>query len=321
MRNKLYVILAIVVVLVALIPLYNRNWEVADKNSVDSEERPMVATTMAMTSFAENHFEDIASGDLYGRAESPNQANSQQLSLNKTRKVIYEYSIALNTDSFDDVRRSVQELAAARKGFIESMEVSGTAESKDRRVQFKVRIPAAESDGYFDSVKELGDITYESKTSDDVTKQYQDTEIEIKNLQQAEARYLALYEKAVSIEEMLLLENEINRIRTQIDIKTANLKSYDYRVDFTLFHVFLAEVVEQKPVVHVEPTMWDRAESGFVQTINFLIKLAQDSVVFFVTIAPIGAILLVLCLVVWIFFLIFRKKSKRNAKKGIEKKQ
>lgn len=311
MKNKMYVIAAIVVVLLASLPLFHgelRSMNEAttgfDYGVVDSDETYQYESESAML----------------GRGEGTNSVEKQQLSADEDRKVIYEYSVSLNTEKFDEVRNSVHEQAKARKGFVESMEVSGTERSKNRNVHFQVRIPSDEADSYFEAIKGFGEVTHESKSSDDVTRLYHDTEIEIKNLKKAEERYLALYEKAETIEEMLLLENEINRIRTQIDMKTVSLKTYDYRVSFTLFHILLTEVVKEKPSVHVEPTMWDRAVSGFVHTVNFLIKLAQDFVVVLITMSPIVGIVLALAFLIWMIYLIFRKKSSKKVLRNPEKK-
>lgn len=311
MKNKMYVIVAIVVVLLALLPFFN------EKQSLMNENPNAYDGTVVQTGDAYNYEDKSA---MLGRGEETNSVDRRKLSMDEDRKVIYEYAISLNTEKFDEVRDSVHEQAKARKGFIESMEVSGTEASKDRNVHFQVRIPSDEAESYFATIKALGEVTHESKSSDDVTRYYHDTEIEIKNLQKAEERYLTLYEKAETIEEMLLLENEISRIRTQIDIKTASLKGYDYRVSFTLFHILLTEVVKEKPSVHVEPTMWDRAVSGFVNTINFLIKFAQDTVVLLITMSPVVAIVLVLAFLIWIGYLIFRKKASKKLLKDSEKK-
>lgn len=312
MKNKIYVIGVIVLLLIALSPLFG-NEELRKKEaSFNRTDEEFMIGIVTDTTHSESYDRSQSDGDLSARGEAGSREEKQQISVDSNRKVIYEYSISLATEKFDESRDSVQKMAKERGGFIESMEVSGTAETKNRQVHFQVRIPSDEAEAYFEAMKTLGQVTYENKTSNDVTRQYHDTEIEIKNLEMAEERYLALYAKAESIEEMLLLENEINRIRTQIDIKKASIKGYDYRVAFTLFYVNMTEVVDEKPSVHVEPTMWDRAVEGFIHTINNLIKIGQDLIVFVVSLSPVIAILVVLFLIVFAIYAIAKKRAEKR---------
>ena len=71
------------------------------------------------------------------------------------------------------------------------------------------------------SIKECGDVTYDSVYSKDVTAEYVDTKSRLDNLIKTRDKYKNLLEKAQTVEEILKVEKELARVQSEIDAKTA----------------------------------------------------------------------------------------------------
>lgn len=254
-----------------------------------------------------------------GTAEKQYNKNPGQ-----NKKIIENFNIGINTEHFDHSRQKLEEIAQQSGGFISTFEVYTSMHrekgTKTRTATITVKIPSENSAGYLETLHELGEIYNESKTMDDITKEYADIEIEIRNFEEAEKRYLVLYQKAESIEDMLRVENELSRLRNLIDTRKAMLINYDYKVMYSTFYINLNEVVEIKPVVSVEPGMWERAKDGFVEGLNAVISGAQNVFVYLVSIIPALIVTIVLLVIALLIVTMIRKKyKKRAARLGDEK--
>ena len=76
----------------------------------------------------------------------------------------------------------------------------------------------------------LGELLGESVGSQDVTEQFVDLEARLRSLQTAEIRLLDLLDLADSVSEILIVENELARIRSEIERLTGQRNFLDRRV-------------------------------------------------------------------------------------------
>lgn len=257
-----------------------------------------------------------SAGEQRGTVGAANPGSGEQGAL-KNKKIIENFTVGIHTEEFDRSRQKLEDTAAASGGFISSFEVY-TNEHREKGIKTQhasitVKIPSENSGSYMDTLHQIGEVYNESKTMEDVTKAYADIEIEIRNFEEAEKRYLALYQKAESIEDMLLVENELSRLRNMIDTRKASLMNYDYKVMYATFYISLNEVIEIKPVVSVEPGMWERAKDGFVEGLNAVISGAQNIFVYLVSIIPALLVTMVTLVIVLLIVTLIRKKFKKRA--------
>ncbi|MDO4754013.1 MAG: DUF4349 domain-containing protein [Bacillota bacterium] len=236
--------------------------------------------------------------------------------VNKDKKIIENYTIGIHTDQFDEAKRLLEDTARKMDGFISSFEIY-TTEHRDsgrkiRNATVVVKIPTEKSAEYLEILHGIGEIYAESKTMDDVTKEYRDIEIEIRNYEEAEKRYLELFKKAENIEDMLLVENELSRLRNLIDTRKAILMNYDYKVMYSTFYINLNEKLDLKPSVNVEPGMWEKAKNGFIKGVNAIISGAQQFLIFIISILPALILGTVVILIVWMFIRAAGKRKRKN---------
>ena len=77
--------------------------------------------------------------------------------------------------------------------------------------------------------------------ADDVTEEYTDLEARLTNYQAEEAQYVAIMERANSVEEILKVTQSLSNVRYQIERIQGQLNYYDNRVDYSTISVSLNE--------------------------------------------------------------------------------
>jgi len=74
-----------------------------------------------------------------------------------------------------------------------------------------------------------------------VTEEYTDLEARLTNYQAEEAQYVAIMERANSVEEILKVTQSLSNVRYQIERIQGQLNYYDNRVDYSTISVSLNE--------------------------------------------------------------------------------
>lgn len=95
-------------------------------------------------------------------------------------------------------------------------------------------------------IKELGEVKSVDTNLEDVTTQYQDLEVRIKNLREELDALNALYNKTDNIEDILKIRSEINNVETQLELYEQQKLDLERRVAKSTLTVY---VYEEKPAI------------------------------------------------------------------------
>ncbi|SHH88188.1 Putative zinc-finger [Caloranaerobacter azorensis DSM 13643] len=236
------------------------------------------------------------------------KGNVKQDKLEK-RKIINEAYIELDIEDYDKVFNEIIDYVKSLGGFIEDSEVehqnSDFKERKEplKRGYLRIRIP---SDKFEDAIKYidgLGIIKRKSLTGRDVTQQYYDIENRVKNLKIQEERLREILRKAEKVEDILMIENELRRVRTEIDQNTSTLKKWDNLVSLATINVRLNEVETlNKRIKNVDKNIFEKSKEGFITTINNIINLFEKTIVFLITISPIIILIFILFMIAYFLY-------------------
>jgi hypothetical protein len=120
----------------------------------------------------------------------------------------------------------------------------------------------------------------------DITKEYRDTYARAENLKVQEQSLQQLMAKAKSVDEILKIETELNRVRTDIDLLEGNLKQWDDLVQLSTIQISLTEVKEGELKKVDVPGIWGRAYNGFVGAVNNVLLGLEKVFVWAVTAIP-----------------------------------
>jgi len=97
-----------------------------------------------------------------------------------------------------------------------------------------LRVPVARFEALMDRLDELGDIHYRNITGTDVTEDFLDLTIRLKNAQALRERLALLFAQAKSVEDSLAIEKELARVTTEIEQMKGRLRYLRDRADFSV---------------------------------------------------------------------------------------
>ncbi|MBE6562992.1 MAG: DUF4349 domain-containing protein [Ruminococcaceae bacterium] len=269
-------------------------------------------------SFVDNSFgyDMIAPGDAAEEDFEYSSDSSTEL-LDKTtaetptdRKIIMKYNFSVETKDLDSAVKALEEAVSSYGGYYESANVSGNTEDGGW-AELVLRIPSSQTAKFNEGISELGNITNQNKSGQDVTTAYYDTENQLSSLKIQQERLMALLEKAESLDDILKLETELTRVRTEIERLTTLLVKYDNLIDYTTVTVELRQV---RTYTEPEPeTFGTKIAEAFKSSLEFTKELFEGAVIAVVYLSPLlvfAAVVLVVVLV------IVKSKKKKKAKKS-----
>ncbi len=92
----------------------------------------------------------------------------------------------------------------------------------DKSIVF--RVPSRKFQAVMESVGELGDVLHREVTAEDVTEQFYDLQIRLKNLRAVRDRFEKLLEQSKTVEEALKVQRELERVTGEIERMEGRMK-------------------------------------------------------------------------------------------------
>ena len=185
-------------------------------------------------------------------------------------------SVSLVTKDFDLSRAQLDAIQHQRGGYAAGLQVEAPA-GAGRTLTASLRIPADQLDSTLAEVKKLGRVEHESQSGEEVTAQYVDLNARLSNSRNTEQRLVeVLNQRTGKMADILAVENEIARVRGEIEQMEAERKNIEHRVAYAELQVELKE--EYKAALNVTPP------SGAAQLRNSFVEglgTAADSLVGF----------------------------------------
>jgi len=226
-------------------------------------------------------------------------------------KIIKTGSIAADTENFDLFMDDLNKKIEFFGGFVEQNNTSVYQVYEDKKLKYSnlvIRVPDEKFYEFISYLEESCDVNQKNISESDVTKQYYEKDNQVKNLEAQEQHLRELYDKAATVEEMLLIESELNRVRTQIDALNISLSDIDDRSSMATINLQVQEVLPTNFSISNKDSLWERAKDGFINTVNGLIQAGEDIVILIVSLAPILIILVILLIIILVKVKKYRKK-------------
>ena len=154
------------------------------------------------------------------------------------RMITYSVTLELSVKNTENTKNALLDMVKTNNGFIV------------RETDFAVttRIPSANMDAFVNHAKTLGSIENEYKTGTDITDQYRDNVIRLENLKNVRTRYLELLNKANAVSDILMIEKELERVNTEIEIYEGRIKYAELSVSYSNITVRFREKTKPGPV-------------------------------------------------------------------------
>ena len=198
-------------------------------------------------------------------AEPAPRQQDQSVEQQKKSKIIKDGSITLEVDSLELAKLAIDSIVSTTNAYYENEVYNGGA--NQHRYTLKIRVPNSEFETFISSLeKGGGKMISKSINARDVTGEYIDLEIRLKNNQAYLLQYRALLKRAKSIKDILEIEEKARRIESEIDAHLGRIKYINDQVKYST----LTLNVYQKHINrndYREPTflsrMWSSIGIGF----------------------------------------------------------
>jgi hypothetical protein len=175
------------------------------------------------------------------------------------RMIVWNASLSIDVWSISNAVRETLDLTSKAGGYVESKTERG-----EERVDMIVRLPADAFKESLSVLEQLGTVTYRSMGGEDVTEQYIDVQARLKNKYVLRDRLKQLLEKAVTVQEILAIETEMNRVQSDIDSMEGRIKSLQGQVQYATLNLDLTRKKILGPLGYVFKGLWWGVEKLFV---------------------------------------------------------
>jgi len=164
------------------------------------------------------------------------------------RMIVRNGDMSLVVENVTDARNEIIQLAVRLGGWEVSSQISG--EEEEMRGWIAIRVPDETFDQALTEIRGLAvRVTSESTSSQDITEEYVDLQSRLKNAEATESQYLALLEKAVTVEDTLKIYQALTQIRYEIEQIKGRMQYLERISAMSLISIDLRPVATAKPLV------------------------------------------------------------------------
>jgi len=155
-------------------------------------------------------------------------------------------SLSIVVRDFSAARGALDSIIARHQGYSAQLSVT-TEQNAQRTLQDSLRIPTSQLTGALAELKSLGRVEYETQTGEEVTQQHADLAARLQNSRETEQRLRdILAQRTGKIEDVLQVEEEIARVRGEIERMEAEQQALEHRVDFATIDLHLTEEYKEQ---------------------------------------------------------------------------
>jgi hypothetical protein len=213
------------------------------------------------------------------------------------QRIIQNAERSLDVEDMDVALEELQRAVRAAGGLVADSYQYGK-KGELRNANLTLRIPEARFESFLEEVDSLGKVTSGRKYINDVTMEYMDLEARIRNLERQEERLLSVLDKAETVEDILRVEQELSRIRGQLESMTAQFRHLRDRVDYSTVQVYLRETPTASTVITASGLkgVWQRGAAALVNSVNSMLSGLGNFIVLGLRMLPYLILIFVLLL-------------------------
>ena len=198
-------------------------------------------------------------GSLPAVALSDVQAPTPLLTVVDPRKVVYtgQFCVAVG-----DVAVSIQAtkaLADKLGGYMLRMTTNTIV----------IRVPADKFDAAVAELNRMGTVLNKEISAQDVTDQYMDLEMRLKNAKATQQKLLALLEKSQVVRDTMDIEKELQRITTEIEQLEGQIKKLKHEVAFSMLTVLFNQTRNAPAETQVKLPFYWLSRLGLDELLSF----------------------------------------------------
>lgn len=202
------------------------------------------------------------------------------------RRVIRSAHLLLEVENLDAAAARLVRLAEAAGGFVADSSYAQLGVAPEGT--FSLRVPAGRFADVLAQLEGIGRVLQRRVSGQDVTEEYIDLQARIRNLERHEQRLLTFMDQATKVSDLLAIEQQLARVRGEIEMLTGRLRFLDNRVELATIDVTLRE--QAKPA---SGSWWDagrlvaKMRNAFLATLRQMLGAVEAVAVVLSALAPI----------------------------------
>ncbi|MGB4627523.1 MAG: DUF4349 domain-containing protein, partial [Erysipelotrichaceae bacterium] len=238
-------------------------------------------------------------------------------------KLIKNGSATIKTKSVNDSYQNILNLVKEFDGY--QTDISRNEGSNYTTIRVEFKIPADNLDAYLEKLDASEDVKYLNVYTKDITNEYFDSDIRLKQLEKDLAKYQEFFDKAANVEEMLKIQYEINRTTTEIEILKGQFKLWDSLISYSTITLDISEyddVIQTSQEIKFSALSFEDflyyLKSGIVRSASAVVSVVQYAIILAIAgipvWLPVGGV---------VYFVIKKRKNapkKEKVKKPAEEK-
>lgn len=233
------------------------------------------------------------------REEPINKFDSEDKSIEISRKLIKNGSISFRTSDLERTKSAITETIEKSGGYI--ADENSSTENKKNTITISARVPSEHFDALLKKIEsEASKIDFKNLQVEDITQDFIDIETRLKTKKELELRYLELLKDAKSVSDILEIEKQMNVLRSDIESTEGRLRYLARQVSYSTLNI----------------TFYDHNRNfGFANKFENGVKSGWTNLLWvIVALANLWAIILFL-IIIWVAAVVISKRRKiRNNK-------
>jgi hypothetical protein len=180
-------------------------------------------------------------GKLIQTPDDISSTKSGEASAPDTRKLIRNAQLDLEVKSFQSTIDRITALTKSAGGYVDT---SNSQKGGNGKLQgtIVVKVLPQNLDDFLLKLRDLGQVQNQSVSTDDVTKDYFDTQARLENSRRMETQLQNLLKHENSkVSDLLQVERELGRVRGEIEQMQGQLKLYDFQVQYATVTMQVSE--------------------------------------------------------------------------------
>jgi len=199
------------------------------------------------------------------------------------RLVVFTAQLELEVEDVEATVDAVRLLAESHGGFVSSVN------TRNERGSITIRVPQRRFHDAVEEIEGLGEVESRNLQGEDVTEEYVDLQAELTNMERQELRLLDIMEMGDTVESVLKVERELERVRGRIESLQGRINYLDSRVELATITVNLnLEPEEPEPHLAWFPEMdWgEPVRAG----LSVLFTVTQGMITMVIVLGPFAAV-------------------------------
>ncbi|WP_078594958.1 DUF4349 domain-containing protein [Evansella clarkii] len=268
------------------------------------------ADNSGYTEMEEEAYETSEDVDNYEEPELRESAGVET----QHRMVIYNADLSIEVNDYNSAYNDIQNKTVSAGGFI----VESSQHQNDGGAlsgYITVRLPQEHFHSFINDLESGSSTVLEKYVhGNDVTEEYVDLESRLRSQEAVEERLLSFMEQAENTEDLLNISQDLADVQEEIETITGRMNYLENHVAYSTVSIHIRERYGSASTLQNTDDLntWERAQSLFTDTLNFIITFFSGAAVLIIGLSP---VLLPLIIAAVLIFFLYKRKNRRKEKK------